>query len=119
MFLVHYRAGDPIRFLLILVTRLAHREFQLRPGTRRSTAGATSLRTFVIGFGLDFIRVLLHHMSQFMSKQLTPAGTTRVVFSLPKVNVPSGGKRLGAQRTIQAVGANNGVNPPTAELGVH
>src|SRR5262245_22889 len=100
MFLVHYRAGDPIRFLLILVTRLAHREFQLRPGTRRSTAGATSLRTFVIGFGLDFIRVLLHHMSQFMSKQLTPARACRVVLPLPEVDISPRGKRLGAQGTI-------------------
>src|SRR5262245_60127393 len=65
MFLMHYRIGDPICFLLVLVTGLAHRKFHLRPWSRRGSEGATP---FVIGFGLDFIRVLLHHVSQFVSQ---------------------------------------------------
>src|SRR5262249_4585461 len=56
LFPVHYGAGDSIGFLLVLIPRLAHRKFHLRSWSRRGTASATSLRTFVIGFGLDFIR---------------------------------------------------------------
>src|SRR5262245_16694574 len=97
MFLMHYRIGDPIRFLLVLVTGLAHRKFQLRPGSRRGTASAARLRTIVIGFGLDFIRVLLHHVSQFVRQQRSPAGTPRIVFPLSEVDISSRGKRLGAQ----------------------
>src|SRR5262249_53762821 len=68
MFLMHYRIGDPICFLLVLVTGLAHRKLHLRPWSRRGSASATPLKSFVIGFGLDFIRVLLHHVSQFVSQ---------------------------------------------------
>jgi hypothetical protein len=68
LFPVHHRVGDSIRFLLVLVAGLAHREFHLRPGNGKRAAPTAGSRNFVIGFGLDFIRVLLHHMGQLMGQ---------------------------------------------------
>ena len=53
-----------------------------------------------------------------MRQQLSAARASRVVFSLPEVNIAAGGECLGAERLIQAVGPGVGVHAHAAEVGV-
>src|SRR5215472_10585870 len=117
LFLVHHRARDAIRFLFIEVARLADGELHLR-ASDAAPAGATRVTAVVIHLGLNGRRVLLHDMCQLVRQELTPARASRVVLSLPEVDVASRSECACAERLIQRIGVSIRVHPHVAEIGV-